>query len=40
MQSTSQPVDKAKQRAFMPQMDDEGNAKAQIETDGIIDMTA
>lgn len=40
MQTTSQPVNGAKPRAFMPQMDDAGNAKAQIETDGIIDMTA
>lgn len=39
MQATSQPVANAKQRAFMPQMDDEGRAKAQIETDGVIDMT-
>ena len=39
MQATSQPVKGAKARAFMPQMDDPGKAKAQIVAKGIIDMT-
>jgi hypothetical protein len=40
MQATSQPVKGAKPRAFMPQMDDAGQAKNQIEVNGVVDMTA
>lgn len=39
MKQTSMPVEGAKPRAFMPQMDDEGKAKAKIDYSGIIDLT-
>ena len=39
MKQTSMPVEGAKPRAFMPQMDDDGKAKARIDYSGIIDFT-
>jgi hypothetical protein len=40
MKETSKPVNGAKARAFMPQMDDDGKAKDKIIASGIIDMSA